>query len=298
VIRAVDRSLERVSSLVVGRGLFVLRYLSSSDNSGWPVAEIRCSAGSESGIKLISAPGARSNELSAPGACLVVLADSPGALQVTVRRRRPGDSLDAVLRLEPLGLAEQASEPEMSAPQSAPAAPPFEQAPSPPNFTILAHIARRGDVEVPAGTWAAGPSAPAQIEGLEIRASNNSEVGIEAQALIGGPRGGWTPRAAPGTYLGTRGRALPIMGVRFRLGETAPPGLALSAEAMFLGSPLLKKEGKEIELVGAFGADPLVGLRLSVIAAPAVERAPERSDNLSVAGTRVRIFRASAKASA
>jgi hypothetical protein len=248
---------------------------------------------------LINAPGVSPGHLAGPGTCVVVVAESRGRLDVSVRRRGEGGSLDAVLQLEPLGSASDAI---AAVERTRPALAVIREARTTETarrtFSILAHISRRGDVEVGESEWAGGPAEPGSIEGLQFLPGADAGPEIELQALLPGPQGGWTPWAASGTFVGTRGRALPLVGLRARLiGRTATPG-ELCAEALFLGSAAVKKRGEEIELAGAFGADPLVGLRLW-IETKTISPAPTKSAPVYEAPTppvksepsRVRVFR-------
>jgi hypothetical protein len=61
---------------------------------------------------------------------------------------------------------------------------------------------------------------------------------------------------------------------------------------LFLGSAIQSKSGQEIELVGSPGGDPLVGLRLDVVAA-VEDGVPAKATNAQQRSeSRVRVFRA------
>lgn len=291
-----DNSLERVSSVVVARGLHVLRY-TSAEASEAPIALVRPAAGSDGTIEVIGAPGSVPGQLDSPGSCLVVVAHSAGALEVSVRRRRRGGSLEATLHLEPLAVSRPAEPSAVSGQDNSSQSGRaqglngedrgFVDRSSIPKAKFIAHIARRGDVTVGDGEWAAGPEAPAQIEGLEFHRSELGEADIEVQVLTAGTNA-WTNWAEGGTFVGTRGRALPLVGVRLRGVGGSFEGSELVADALFLGSAISKKRGREVEFVGAFGTDPLVGLRVTVQkkTAQSVAALP------GIATPRVRVFRA------
>ena len=160
-----------------------------------------------------------------------------------------------------------------------------------PNVTLLAHVARRGDIEVGAGSWLAGPESPGAIEGVEIRAPQRPGLRIETQALVLTRPARWSDWAAQGVFVGSRGRALALGGLRLRLVGEEADRFSLAVDALFLGSPIVSKRGRELEFISAAGADPLVGLRLAVV--------PERTSHVSGAvdaprrEPRVRVFRAS-----
>ncbi len=91
---------------------------------------------------------------------------------------------------------------------------------------------------------------------------------VEAQVLsIEGADRRWSGWAAAGTFVGSRGRGRPLIGLRLRMGGYPNRGAELAVDAMFLGSPIVQKQGAEVELVGPFGVDPLVGLRVRQVEA-------------------------------
>jgi hypothetical protein len=164
--------------------------------------------------------------------------------------------------------------------------------PSEAGLVVMGHVGYRGDVEVGAGDWIAGPESPSPIEGVEIRSPQSSAVQIETQVLIGSRPPQWSNWVSPGSFAGTRGRRLPLAGVRFRLRGSEADQHELIADALFLGSPIMIKRGREIEAVSSAGVDPLVGLRL--VLHRKVESAPKlaQADSGKSREPRVRIFRA------
>ena len=129
-------------------------------------------------------------------------------------------------------------------------------------FKIVAHVARRGDVAADPGAWIAGPDAPAAIEAVGIRGPLPSGVGIEFQPLLGTNPPRWLDWAPSGAFVGTRGRALPLAGLRMRLTGSQGAEGRLMVDALFLGAPIMSREGREVEIIGPAGNEPLVGLRL------------------------------------
>jgi hypothetical protein len=293
-----ESALEREATVNVDCGLYILRYVSGATSSVSPVALARPAPGSEPFIEVISAPGVVTGLLSRPGECVVVRAERSGLLSVKIMRSVAGASLDASFRLEPIG--EPASGSAVASNVGSAAVMPYAPADGALNFRLLAHVSRRGDIEVGAGEWVAGPRAPAAIEGIEIRASRGPGAQIEIQPLVAGNPPGWLDWKPAGVFAGSRGRFLSLAGLRLRLVGDAAMRFVLSADALFLGSAIVSRRGREIELVGAAGGDPLVGLRLDM--APVVSTvvgvgngeavdtalAPQRPS------PRVRVFRAAA----
>lgn len=115
-----------------------------------------------------------------------------------------------------------------------PAAPSFAApAPVPPAATaaitpapaaaggVIAHIQRRGDVRVPCGAWMGKVGSRAWIEGFSILPDDMIPADeIEYQAVLG--QGWFSPWVEGGSYCGSRGMALPLLGLRVHLrGEAA-----------------------------------------------------------------------------
>jgi hypothetical protein len=297
---------ERVTPVALQRGLFVLRYVRSSEAGPAPTVTVRPAADSEAVIEVISAPGDRHGVIASPGGCLVVRAERPGTLQVIVQAKTSVGAPEAELRLEPL----QGGQPERSgiATEAPGGREPFHEA-EPRGWgagkpetrqlqlEVLGHVSRRGDVVAGAGEWIAGPDAPAPIEGVALRTLEPLDAAIEYQVLIGGPGAAWTRWTADG-YAGTRGKFGTLHGIRLRLNGPGASAYQFEAEALFLGAATVHRRGREVELSINSGADPLVGLKVAVISverqishnrtAPAKAVDPEAAQSFG----RVRVFRA------
>jgi hypothetical protein len=291
-----DSALEREAMVNVDRGLYLLRYAAGANASVPPVAMARPAPGSEPFIEVISAPGIVTGFLSRPGECLVVRAERGGLLSVKIMRQSASASLDASFQLEPIFAAEEAV-PTVALGLSVVAGP-LSPAEGIAKFRLLGHVSRRGDVEVGAGEWVAGPQAPAPIEGIEVRVAGASGPRIEIQPLVASNPPRWLDWAPPGVFAGSRGRFLSLAGLRIRLVGEAAARFTLSADALFLGSAIVSRRGREIEVVGAAAGDPLVGLRLDIAqeAVSAVGNGVLAESAFSPRRTepRVRVFRAAA----
>ena len=246
-----EMSRRTMARLHVQRGLHVLRYVSSAAGDEGPsvIPAVEPEVGGK--IRLIPPPDKPRCELARPGECLVVVAEVPGTLHLEVTARRPQGSVDAVVRLEWLEKSGQVG-------AQAKASPPAAQ-----RFRFIAHLAQRGDVEIAAGEWAGGPAAPAMLEGLTVLGRP-----IQARALSAadGQRR-WSPWAPAETFLGSRGRSQPLMGLNMKIEGDQDLGSELAIECLFLGSPIVKKRGREIEMVGPFAKEPILGLRMELVRA-------------------------------
>ena len=81
---------------------------------------------------------------------------------------------------------------------------------------VAAHIQVRGDVLAQLGEWIGEPGSQRWIEGFAVMPRGDVQADeIEYQAVLG--RGWLSPWAEGGQFCGSRGMALPILGLRVRL---------------------------------------------------------------------------------
>lgn len=285
---------DRDSSLHVTRGLYLLRYEARGGSHNHPFAIVAPEHGFEDRIQVISAPGGAQGRLDQPGAAVLVRAEGHGKIKIGVKRKGSGGSLDATFRLESVGLVSNPG-PSIADPvefsQPASNTQPASRLEAPDDAVLVAHVSRRGDVPVKANEWVGGPEAPARIEGITLLGFGQEDVRGEIQ-FLSSTRRAWSDWVCEGVFVGTRGRSEPVLGVRLRLVGDQASHFIMQAEALFLGSAIMVKRGREIECVSESGRDPLVGLRLGL--------GPERRASVrSPASTiereerpRVRIFRA------
>jgi len=169
------------------------------------------------------------------------------------------------------------------------------------------HVAGRGDIEVPANEWLAGPSVPARIEGFAIEWPTKPH-NLELRYSAIGPRSNAasTPMVSLGGFAGTRGRALPVLGINIELNGSGAGNVQLVAEALFLGSPIMLAKGDRIVLSGPSGLEPLIGLKLTIEPKQAAEEAlpeapatpaPEEASAAPPMPRPVRVFRSKARSS-
>ncbi len=283
-----DVKFERISAVALTRGLHVVRYASSAAGTDAPVAVVRAAEGSEPLIDMLSAPGADPGRLERPGDCLVVRAQGPAKLEIGLRRSSPSGSLDGSFQIDILATAKDGVEAVQGAgarPVEAPPVPRGEDV----KFSILGHVAMRGDVNLREGEWVAGPEAPAPVEGVSFSSSDRERLAIETQILVvGAPR--WSVWVGDGGYAGTRGRGRALSGIRLRLVGADAAKYELAAEALFLGAMVQAKTGRQLEFVGSAGSDPLVGLKVNAKRAEAPRAEKSEASQLG-RGARVRIYK-------
>lgn len=143
---------------------------------------------------------------------------------------------------------------------------------------IGAHIQRQGDVAVRLGEWMGQPGSNAWIEGFGI--SPTSLVGpedIEYQAVLG--KGWLSPWVEGGKYCGSRGMALPILGLCVRLKGKAAKQYICRVQATFT-------DGTEVgpletdEPVEAPTLAPLEAFLLKIVPRRGVQNKKKRSPSM------------------
>ncbi|MCW4590532.1 hypothetical protein NO263_08065 [Gluconacetobacter entanii] len=98
---------------------------------------------------------------------------------------------------------------------------------------IVAHIQRRGDVHVACDAWMGTIGSRAWIEGFAILPDAPlAPEQIEYQAVLG--QGWFSPWVTGGTYCGSRGMALPLLGLRVRLIGQAAEAFTCRVSATFV----------------------------------------------------------------
>lgn len=191
------------------------------------------------GIRISRAPGALGDDRVAitafrddgwlgdrDDAALVRVQGGPAQILVTIYQAV--DGTDAP-KLQVQRLGEMQGQPAEAAPAPATriAGPPA----SPPE--IGAHVQMRGDVAAPLESWVGDRGSQRWVEGFAIApASVISVEDIEYQALLG--RGWLSPWAEGGQFCGSRGMALPILGLRVRLRNEAAHRFECVYEATFV----------------------------------------------------------------
>lgn len=181
------------------------------------------------------------------GAALVRVNQGPAQVLVTIYQA-PGSPPEMAPRLQVLRLG---SEP------SALPAPSANATPLPPDTEVVAHVQRTGDVGGKLGDWVGVQGSRLWIEGFGVHP--RGEVGpeqIEYQGVLG--RGWLSPWIEGGKFCGSRGMALPLLGLRVRLKDAAAATHDVSVQATFIdgsaAGPVGADETCECESLAAMEA--------------------------------------------
>ncbi len=167
--------------------------------------------------------------LSADGdATLVRIRKKPSQILVTIYQL-PHEA-DAAPRLQVRQLLGANELPADNAPAAA-AAP---ATPAPAQVNLMAHIQSRGDVGAAFGEYLGERGSNNWIEGFAVNPPEGvSPANFTYQAVLG--RGWLSPWVEAGQYCGSRGMALPLLGLRIRLGGEAAEQYEISYSASFVG---------------------------------------------------------------
>jgi len=275
-------------TVAINRGLFLVRYAAAEDAARPPSVRVSPDPAPNKDIGFLLHPDHSEPVLRQPGTCLVVRALAAGKLSVEVAAAQDGGSTAATVRIEPLTQGNPASA--LARLKSGRK----DSAPDRSSFRIIGHVTGLGDQLVNANEWLAGPSAPSRIEGIAIEwpdKPDNLEIRYAVKTARPQPASGRT--TGLGDFAGTRGKAMPIVGVMLEISGPAAASLQFAVEAIFLGAPAMRITGKRIVASGPTGREPLVGLRLGlkdVVAAqqPQVKSSPNKPGEST---GRVRVFR-------
>jgi hypothetical protein len=170
-------------------------------------------------------------------AALVRVTDGSAQILVTIYQHK---GLDAPPGLQVLRLS---GEPGAAAAPQVPAAAPGAK-PAPAVLPeVMAHVQRTGDVGVKIGEWLGVKGSRQWIEGFGLSPANGIALeDIEYQAVLG--RNWLSPWVAGGKFCGSRGMALPLLGIKIRLKGAAARAFDCSYSATFV-------DGSAVGPVGA-----------------------------------------------
>ncbi len=215
-------------------------------------------------------------------AALVRVNEGPSQLLVTIYQNGTGQHEAPKLQVMRLGdvpdtVAALPAAPATAAPAPAPGlpTPPEPEPVEAPveGAEVAAHVQRRGDKLGRLGDWMGEPGSQSWIEGFAIAPNRFVALeDIEYQAVLG--KGWLSPWSEGGQYCGSRGMALPILGLRVRLKGQAATTHTLRVSASFTdGSrigPLADTETAEAESLA-----PLEAFRIEILPQDAVPAADE-----------------------
>lgn len=190
------------------------------------------------------------------GAALVRMPDGGGAVLVTTYRdpARDGAALPGLQVVRLVG---------SEVPAVAAAAPPpvAVEAGEIGAGSMIAHIHGRGDISAPLGTWMGTGGSGQWLEGFAIRPASGLAAGdMEYQAILG--EDWFSPWVDGGAYCGSRGMALPLLGLRVRLKGDAARRFTCHVEACFTDGTRLSP--REDASVMASSHAPLEAFRIDI----------------------------------
>lgn len=270
--------VEQRGTATLHQGLFLVRYVNADDRARPPKIRVTAEREQEHDFLMVVHPDHADAVLSQPGACLLVMASEAGELTIEVTPSHHDGSSAATVQIEPLTPAESKTHPEIT-----------ESAIAKSGVRVLGHVAGIGDVFVGADEWIAGPSAPARIEGIAIEWPDKPrDITLRYSVKTAKPHAASGRMMDLATYAGSRGRAMPIVGVVLELSGRNACRHEIYAEAIFLGSPRIRATGQRTVLAGPTGREPLVGFRVQM--RQLKEQAVSTRLNSS-ASDRMRIFR-------
>ena len=280
------QSTVQQQTVIVDRGLFLVRYAAAEDQEQPPKVKVSADPPSNRDISFVLYPDHDEPVLWQPDTCLVVRANATAKLAVQVVPFQEGGSTAATVRIEPLSQGE--------APQSARSKPQGRRSNDPRAVCVLGHLTGVGDVTVNADEWLAGPSAPSRIEGIALGwPAKPSDLDIRYAVKTAKPHPISGRVVEFGAFAGTRGKALPIVGLMLEISGRVAADFEFVVEAIFLGSPVTRMIGKRIVATGPTGREPLVGLRLDLkrVSSAAKPRAQRPSGKSEASQDSVRVFR-------
>src|SRR6185437_13616408 len=98
---------------------------------------------------------------------------------------------------------------------------------------VVAHVQRTGDVPSPIGDWVGTRGSRLWIEGFSLTPRDGIKpTDVEYQAVLG--RGWLSPWIEGGKFCGSRGMALPLLGLKIRLKGAAAKTHECSYTASFV----------------------------------------------------------------
>jgi hypothetical protein len=273
---------QQQQTVTVDRGLFLVRYTAAEDQEQPPRVRLSVDASSKKDVSFVLYPDHNEPILWEPDTCLVVRATAAGKLAVQVIPLEEGGSTAATVRIEPLSQGKAVASPAHHASNDL------------EGLHLLGHLTGLGDVTVKAGEWLGGPSSPMRIEGISVNwPEKPSDLQIRYAVKTSRPIPVSGQAVELGSFAGTRGRAMPVVGLMLELAGPAAARFQFCVEAIFLGSPATRFVSNRVVASGPTGREPVVGLRLSLRNVEAVEEleTKARASGREAPADHVRVFR-------
>lgn len=208
-------------------------------------------------------------------AALVRVTDGSAQILVTIYQHK---GMDAAPRLQVLRLSGEPNTPTTAevataAVQPQAAVPPRDEEPAPANPEIMAHIQRMGDVGCKIGDWLGAKGSGQWVEGFGLAPANGVALeDIEYQAVLG--RNWLSPWVEGGKFCGSRGMALPLLGLKVRLKGAAAKAFECSYSATFVDG----STAGPIDAGEACEAESLAGMEaFQIVIKPRAEKAVAKS---------------------
>lgn len=237
----------------------------STTMNGYPAVTVTQAPNMPTGVVSIKTfddgGGISGHGTTGAGAALVRVSRGPAQIMVTTYQvpdsTLPPPGIQVARLSAPPQPGEAVSAQESSAPQ--------DGVPSPEasaTAEVAAHIQRRGDIVAKIGEWMGEPDSQKWIEGFSIAPKSLiSPEDIEYQAVLG--KGWLSPWAEAGQYCGSRGMALPILGLCIRLKKGQDEAHDLAVQATFTDGTKIGPVASG-EILEAESLAPLEAFRIEI----------------------------------
>ncbi|MGC8469081.1 MAG: hypothetical protein ACP5NI_04150 [Acetobacteraceae bacterium] len=249
--------------MTLDAGLYYLLH-NGARAAGFPGVGIGAAPGAAAGA--VEIRGFREDGWVGGGEAVLIRVNRPQA-QVLVTIYQAAGGVEAAPRIEVRRIADGSAAPVAAAPAAA-AAP----APEPRRGAeVLAHVQRQGDVAGRFGDWVGERGGQRWIEGFALAAPPGlAPAELTYQAVLG--RGWLSPWAEAGQFCGSRGMALPILGLNVTLLGAAAQGWECTVEGSFVDGaacgPVAAGEACVAESLAPLEAFRVVLTRRAEAAAP------------------------------
>jgi hypothetical protein len=253
------------------RGLFLIGYESAGGNKRPPPVRVSPDHASTGDVTLILHPDQHEAVLFQPGSALFALATTPAKLLFDILFEQQNNSDTPSIKIEKLTQGDRNTRR------------PRSDGGTDLNlvdFRVLGHLAGVGDVTVTPQQWLAGPTGPSRIEGIQIDwPSKPADLDIRYAVKLSKPLPASGQMTGMGRFAGSRGKALPVIGVTLEMSGARASSCRFVVDAAFLGSPIKRVVGKRIVLSGPSERETLVGLRVSLEPATGGPRTAENPND-------------------